>query len=308
MIVVLTGANTFLLNNFLGKIVSEFTEKSGDSIERFDAQELPNADGILDAVRSISFLEPKKLVIVRDFAQNKDVVLKIEDIIKNTADSTDLVLLDQKLDKRTSMFKFLKKECDVRSFDPLQPHELEKWFALQANEFGADISTQNIRFIIDRTGPNQQLLHSELEKLTLHTKTITKEDIEMLVEPTPQSVVFEMLEALFSGDARKAHELYIDQRAQGEEPQKLLAMITWQLQQLTLAVFSPNKTTASLTALGMSPYSAQKTLKLAANISKSDLKFFITELADIDMQSKTSADVESALAVYFAEVTERLSN
>jgi DNA polymerase III subunit delta len=308
MIVVLTGANTFLLNRSLGEIVSNFTENSGDSIERFDAQELSSADVVLDAVRSISFLEPKKLVIVRDFAQNKDVVLKIEELIKNTADSTDLVLVDQKLDKRTSMYKFLKKECDVRSFDALQPHELEKWFASQASELGADISTQNIRFIIDRTGPNQQLLYSELEKLTLHTSSITKEVIEMLLEPTPQSVVFEMLEALFSGDARKAHELYIDQRAQGEEPQKLLAMITWQLQQLTLAVFSPNKTIASLTALGMSPYSAQKTLKLATNISKSDLKFFITELADIDMQSKTSADVESALAVYFAEVTERLKS
>lgn len=308
MIVVLTGANTFLLNNSLRHIVSEFTEKSGDSIERFDAQELSSVDGILDAVRSISFLEPKKLVIVRDFAQNKDVVLKIEELINHTADSTELVLVDQKLDRRTSMYKFLKKECDVRSFDVLQPYELEKWFASQANEIGADITTQNIRFIIDRTGPNQQLLYNELEKLTLHTKAITKEVIEMLVEPTPQSVVFEMLEALFSGAARKAHELYIDQRAQGEEPQKLLAMITWQLQQLTLAVFSPSKTTASLTALGMSPYSAQKILKLAANISKSDLQFFITELADIDLKSKTSADVESALAVYFAEVTERLKS
>lgn len=308
MIVVLTGANTFLLQKSLRDIISKFVENSGDSIERFDAQELTSADNILDAVRSISFLEPKKLVIVRNFSQNKDVNLKIDEIVEQTADSTDLILVDQKLDKRTSMYKFLKKECDVRSFEALQPHELEKWLAVQAKELGADINSQNIRFLVDRIGPNQQLLNNELGKLTLHSKIINKEAIEMLVEPTPQSMVFEMLEALFSGNARKAHELYLDQRAQGEEPQKLLAMITWQLQQLTLAVFSASKTTGSLTALGMSPYSAQKTLKLATNISKSDVQFFVNELADIDLESKTSADIESALAVYFAEVTERLKN
>lgn len=303
MVVVLTGSNTFLLQNNLYDLIDKFQDEFGDSIERFDGTELTTADSVLDAVRSVSFLEPRKMVIVRDFAQSKDISEAIESIVEQTADTTELVLVDSKLDKRTAMYKYLKKSCDVKSFDNIQPYELEKWLATEAKTLNAKISSRDIRFLIERVGPNQQLLAQELSKLAVYSADITRETIEELVEPTPQSKVFDMLDALFNGNAKKAQELYEDQRAQGEEPQKLLAMITWQLQQLTFAVFSPVKSVDSLVSAGMSPYSAQKALNLAKHISKSDLKFFITELAEIDMQSKTNADIESALAVYFSEVS-----
>lgn len=305
MVVVLTGSNSYLLQKSLHELIAEFTKKSGDSIERFDGTEITNADNVLDAVRSVSFLEPKKMVVVRDFSQSKDLAEKIETIVDQTADSTELVLVDPKLDKRTAMYKYLKKSCDVKSFDMVQPYELERWLADEAKKLGSKISSSDIRFLIERVGPNQQLLGQELSKLALNSSEITKSTIEELVEPTPQSKVFDMLDALFNGDAKRAQDLYEDQRSQGEEPQKLLAMITWQLQQLTYAVFAPVKSVDSLVAAGMSPYSAQKALVMAKRISKSDMKFFITELADIDMQSKTNADIESALAVYFSEITER---
>jgi DNA polymerase III delta subunit len=72
-------------------------------------------------------------------------------------------------------------------------------------------------------------------------------------------------------------------------------------------VYSPNQTIEDLTNVGISPYSAQKVYKMAQRISKTDLKYFIKELAEIDAQSKTNADIESAFAVYFSEVAGRLN-
>ncbi len=304
MVVVLTGKNTYALQSSLHEIASKFVSEFGDSIERFDGSEIVNADGVLDAVRSVSFLEPRKLVIVRDFGQSSDVMTKIETIVEQTADSTDLLLVDSKLDKRTAGYKYLKKECDLRSFDELQGYELERWAIEEAKKLEVKLTSSNAKFLVDRVGPDQQLLSQEIVKLSLNGPEISHELIEELVEPNPQSKVFDMLDALFSGNGEKAQELYEDQRAQGEEPQKLLAMITWQLQQLVLAVYAPVKTVDAVVASSkISPYSAQKALQLAKNISKADLKFYITELAQIDLQSKTSADIESALAVYFSEVS-----
>lgn len=304
MVVVLTGRNTYGLQESLQKIVAEFSDEFGDSIERFDGSEMTNADGVLDAVRSVSFLEPRKLVLVRDFASCSELMTKIETVVEQTADTTDLILVDAKLDKRTVVYKYLRKECDLRTFDDLQSYELERWATAQAGTLGAKLTNKDAKFLVDRVGPDQQQLFQEITKLSLNGSEIARESIEELVEPNPQSKVFDMLEALFSGDLKKAQNLYEDQRAQGEEPQKLLAMITWQLQQLTLAVYAPVKTTDALVASSkISPYSAQKALGLAKNISKNDLKFYITELAEIDLQSKTSADVESALAVYFSEIS-----
>jgi DNA polymerase III subunit delta len=308
MIVVLTGSNTYTLQKSLKQFVADFVEKYGESIERFDGSEMESTDNVLDAVRSVSFLDPRKLVIVRDFSQSKALNEIIESIVAQTAESTDLLLVDPKLDKRTAVYKYLQKNCDVRRFDTVQGYELEKWFSAEAKSKNIKISNTNVAEIVGRVGLNQQQLAQELSKLTLVEGEITKAVIDDLIEPNPQSKVFDMLEALFSGDMAKAYELYKDQRSQGEEPQKLLAMITWQLQQLTLAVFAPSQSVEALTASGMSSYSAQKALHLAKKISKKDLKFYITELAEIDVQSKTNADIESALNVYFSEVTERIKN
>jgi len=303
MVVVLTGKNYYLLQKNLQDTVQAFMHEFGKSIERFDGSELTSADTVLDAVRSISFLEPRKLVVVRDFAQSKDLLEKVEAIVRQTADSTDLLLVDQKLDKRTSAYTYLKKNSELRTYDDIAPYDLLRWVVDEANSKGFKLTSETAKFLVDRVGPNQQLLSSELEKLSLQTTEVTKSLIEELVEPTPQSKVFDMLEALFSGNSQRAQELYFDQRAQAQEPQKLLAMITWQLQQLTLAVFAPSKTVDTLVRAGMSPYSAQKALQMAKHITPKDLRFYITELAAIDAMSKTNADIESALSVYFSEVT-----
>jgi DNA polymerase-3 subunit delta len=308
MVVVLTGLNTYLLQEKLHELTADFTKEHGDSIERFDGQEITKTDGILDAVRSVSFLEPRKMVIVRDFGQNKQLLEKIEEIIEQTADSTDLILVDPKLDKRTSVYKHLTKNCDVKRFDNLQNYELENWVKSEAKGLGISISSSDAKHLVDRVGANQLMLSQELKKLSLSGKELNKELIDEMIEANPQSKVFDMLEALFSGNGKVAEKLYKEQRAQGEEPQKIIAMITWQLQQLTLAMYSPNKSSKDLIEAGISPYSANKAMNLARNISRSDLVFLVNELAELDMQSKTNADVESALIVYFSEVAEKIKS
>lgn len=303
MVFVLTGPNTHLISHELNQRISEFASKHGESIERFDGSEITTIDSVLDAVRSISFLESRKLVIVKDFGQNKDLTERVQEIVEQTADSTELILVDTKLDKRTGAYKYLQKNTDMRVFGELSPQELERWIMAQANEAGAELKPQYARLLIDRAGTNQQLLKSEIDKLILANKQIDKELIELLVEPTPQSKVFSLLEELFQGRAKKAWELYEDQRAQGEEPQKIIGMITWQLQQLVYAMFAPVKTKEVLIEAGMSPYTAQKSLTQIKNITQKNLGYYIQQLALLDAQNKTSADVESALAVYFSDVS-----
>lgn len=307
MKVVLTGNNTHLLQEELRHIVQDFSKEHGDSIERFDCSELTSISDLVDAVRSISFLEPRKLVIARDFGQNKELLENFESIIEQTADSTDLILVDQKLDKRTSTYKIIQKITDVRVFGEMSPIDLQKWLINEADKYEAKLGPGEARALIERAGPSQLLLQSEVEKLALSSTNITKHEIKELIEPTPQSKIFSMLDALFQGEPRRSWDLYKDQRAQGEEPQKILAMITWQLQQLTKAVFVPDNSKQTLIDDGMSPYSAQKSLAMGRLISKRDLKHYIKELAVLDAQTKTNADIESALAVYFTDVAVRQS-
>lgn len=307
MIVVLTGANDLALHNELHKIIDGFKTDFGDSIENFDGMEITTSDSLLDSVRSISFLDPRKLVIVRSFSKNLELMGRIEDIIAQTADSTDLVFVEKALDKRTTQYKFLQKNTDMRVFNDLSPNDLARWITEYLKHQGSEITVPSANYLIEQIGPNQYRLKNELDKLLLTEKTINKELIDVMVEPVAQTKIFSLLDALFRGDGRKAWAIYKDQRAQGEEPQKIMGMITWQLQQLALAVFAPSKSQSVLVGAGMSPYSAQKSLQVARTISKSDMKYYINQFAEIDYKSKTSVNVESALEVYVADVASRQS-
>lgn len=303
MKITLTGNNSYLVKKRFSDLVSNWRLQHGDSIERFEADMLSSADEIIDAVRSVAMFDPQKMVTVKDYSQNSNVADKIETIVQQCADSTDLVLVDASLDKRTKLYTFLKNNTELETFEETSGANLASWVIEQMKAQDCTITLPVARSFIERVGPHQELLATEMKKLGLVKQEITQELIDKMVEPTPQSKVFALLETLFNGNLRRTMQLYRDQRLQGEEPQRILAMIIWQLQQLTLAVFAPQKTTGVLTAAGMSSYSAQKTLQLAKRISSDALTQYVSSLSEIDRASKTGADIESALIVYFSEVT-----
>src|SRR3546814_19438404 len=51
---------------------------------------------------------------------------------------------------------------------------------------------------------------------------------------TPQSTIFELLDAALSGNTRRALELYEEQRSMKVEPQQIIAMLAWQLHVLAV--------------------------------------------------------------------------
>lgn len=302
MVRVLVGTNSYLLNQRLRSLVSEFSRNNSEGIEKFDASELESVDAVINAVRNLSLFSEDKMVIVKYFSQNKQLFDAIEQIIEETPESTHLVLVDDKIDKRSAVYKALKKSTEFEEFEEVKPYEITSWLNQRAKEKGLDIGSGELRYLLDRSGPNQALIDKELEKLALINGPISRKHIEDLVEKNPQSKIFDLLEALFNGDSENAWGLYNEQKAQGEDSYKILGMIVWQLQQLVLVVFAPEKSKDFLVQSGMSPYTAEKNMRLARKIDKAKVRKLVSELSEIDHKSKTSADIDSALETYFSEV------
>src|SRR5260370_1077233 len=81
---------------------------------------------------------------------------------------------------------------DVKELDE---EGLALWLVAAAKAQGGKLSPADARFLVARVGVVQQLLAGELEKLLLYAPEITQQTIEMLVEATPQSKIFDLLEA-----------------------------------------------------------------------------------------------------------------
>jgi DNA polymerase-3 subunit delta len=303
MIYTFTGKNSFALKNTLRSVESSFVKEFGDiAVERHDAQE-SDADTILQSVQSTPFLSEKKLVIISNLSANTPLVERIGELLDRCLESNEIYVVDQKLDKRTALYKLLKKQTELKDFIELSSQDLPTWVREQVMDGGGSISPTDAAYLVDRVGSDQLLLHQEVQKLILYNEEISKESIELLVDPSVQSTIFELLDAAFSGNKERAVELYREQRSAKVDPTYIIAMLTWQLHNVSLALFADPQNEATLKTAGLAPFTAKKSLQLARRTNKQDLKKMIFELSNLDLKLKSSTlDADAALEFYLLEI------
>jgi DNA polymerase III subunit delta len=300
MTVTLTGNNFYLIRRRLDELVDKFTAEHGElALEKIDAEE---AEGraVLDAVQSLPFLASRKLVVVRNLTANKDASGQIEQIISSAGNTTDIIFYEPAPDKRTTAFKVLKSRTELEEYSEMDVHGSAKWVAAEAEKQGGKISQADANYLVERVGTSQELLANELEKLLSYDPQVSRENIDLLTVKTPQSKVFDLLDAVFSGNKKKALELYDEQRAQKVEPQAIIALLAWQLELIALAFYGKGKDAYQIAKdAGVSPYPVQKAQRLASKIDEAKLKKMVQQALVIDEQSKTTAlDLDEALKTF----------
>lgn len=332
MFVVLTGENGFGLRAELDRLVAAFLDEHGDmALERLDGEEA-SFERMQEALQSLPFLASKKMVVLRAPSANRQFVENAERLLKELPETTDVILIEPKLDKRLGYYKFLKKSADFREFAPLDRNGLAKWLAAQARFQGRTLEIRDATFLVDRVGMNQQLLANELEKLLLYTSghaeaasapqsgsneilkraqdgghgapKITRTDIELLTEATPQSTIFELLEAAFAGNARRALELYAEQRALKVEPPQIIAMLAWQLHVLALIKAAGDRTPDQIAREAkLNPFVVRKSAAIARKLTLPELKTLIANLLKIDTRLKREPiNADEALQNYLLQL------
>ena len=300
MLITLMGSNFYLLKRRLDEVTGKFVKEHGElALERIDAEEA-EPQAVLDAVQSLPFLAARKMVVVRGLGANKSASGQIEQIIGSAGDSTDIVFYEPSPDKRSSYFRVLKSKTQLEEFNELDTRALAGWLVQEAKKQGAQLSPADANYLVGRAGPDQQLLANEVDKLITYDSKITRENIDRLTVKTPQSRVFDLLDAAFAGNKSKALELYKEQRAQKVEPQAIMAMIAWQLKLLVLAKTGEGKTTVQIAKdSGMSPWPVQKAQNLARKIDDKRLAGMVAEALRIDEKGKsTNLDLDEALKTY----------
>ena len=305
MIYTLSGANSFTLKAELDKLVRAFVQEHGEfAVERLDGEE-STADAMRASIESLPFLTPRKLVVLREPSRQKAFTENVSDILAAVSDATDLIIFEPKLDERLSYYKTLKKETDFRDFPELDANGLGTWASTYAKEHGGTLSSADARTLVDRNGPNQQMLQNELDKLLAFDPNITQASIEALVDRLPQSTVFELLDAAFAGKTKRAMQLYYEQRALKVEPQAIIAMLAWQLHILVVVKAAGNKPAPDVAkAAKLNPFVARKSQGLVKTVSMSRLKQLVHELLDLDIRLKRSSiDADDAVQLYLLKLS-----
>jgi DNA polymerase-3 subunit delta len=297
MITTLTGPNSYMLQRELKRVVGTFVAEYTDlGLERLDGEEA-EYDRIRESLESLPFLAGKKLVVLRQPGANKQFVENAERLIKELPETTDVVIVEPKLDKRLAYYKLLKKVTDFKEFVELDGPQLARWLMDEAKNQGGKLGQADANLLVGRVGTNQQLLANELAKLLLHTPEITKETIMLLTDQTPQSTIFDLLDAALAGRTKRAVELYEEQRMQRVEPIQIIALLAWQLHVLALVKAAGDRSAGDIAAQAkLNPYVIRKSLVIADRLSLAEVKKLVRDVRELDLRLKSeSIDPDEAM-------------
>jgi len=305
MITTITGTNTYLVRARLDEQVADFVNTYGDlGLEKIDADEA-TYERITEALQSIPFLAEKKLVVIKNPGAQKQLNEQFADLLPTIPDSTDVILVETKPDKRTSFYKTLKNDTNFYEYDELREQELPRWLSDEAKVRGGSLSQSDASYLVGRLGANQLMLSQELDKLLLYKADITREQIDLLTEPVPQSTIFELIDAAFSGNHKKSIALYREQRSLRVEPQQIMAMLAWQLHVLAVVKTAEVKSSDEIAKVArLNPFVVRKSQNITRNLSIGELKRLAADVLALDIKLKSqNIDADEALEYFLLTIS-----
>jgi DNA polymerase-3 subunit delta len=287
MIITLTGTNDFMLREALRKLRDDFVKEYTDmGLENYDGQDV-DAKQLPSILQALPFLVARRMILFRQPSAQKSIQDALEQLLGTVSDATDLIIIEPKLDKRTSYYKALKKVTDFREFNSLDERSLAQWLTEQVKAQGGKLSSSDATYLVQRVGANQLLLSNEVQKLLSYQPQITRQTIDELTEPTPQSSVFDLVDAALAGNHKKTVALYHEQRQQKVEPMAIMGMLAWQLHILALVKTAGERSPGAIASEAkVSPYVVSKTQAVARNCGLTDVREWIHQAALLDVRLK----------------------
>lgn len=290
MVRAFAGSNFYLIKRYTDKIKNDFIAKNGEmSVEEIDAEEA-EIQTVINALQTTSLFTENKLIILKNIAKNKILSEKIEKIIAIAESGNDLVIVERAIDKRNAYYKYLKKNSNFTDYGELDEGQLVEWLREEAREAGASLSKPDARYLVNRIGLDQSLLHNELQKLIAFDPEITRENINLLTSEKPQSSIFNLLDAAFAGNSALALKIYEEQKIQGSAPQSIFGMLVWQANIIATVASGRNMSTSEIsTATGLKPFSINKAVHIYQKAGYSGVNSLLDKLVEADKQMKTQS-------------------
>ncbi len=198
---------------------------------------------------------------------------------------------DFKPDKRKKLYKTLEKTAVLAQFHYQNEADLRPWIVRHFKEHGKQITPDICSYLIGLTGTSMTRLLTEIEKICSYSgaETIVRSDIDAVVEPTLEAVVFQLTDALaerkFDLAVERLHVMFKMQT----EPIPIVAAIGSQMRRLRAAKILKNADEL-VSVCGLQSYAAGKTMTQARRFSEEFCTRAVLLCTEADYRLKTSYD------------------
>lgn len=180
------------------------------TIEPYDSPEnLKSTDLLI----THSLFSEKRVLIVHNFEKIKKTDQRIQWLIwvkQNITYPITLVIMSNTSSKDIyDELEFIKKEKIVQFNLDINENDLEKWIAYKASEYGINLKSDTISYLIEITNAQPGLISSEIEKISLikESANIGIMDVRDILSDIAEYKAFDLIEAIDRKDRKKAFRI-----------------------------------------------------------------------------------------------------
>lgn len=306
MITLLCGDNDFELTKKVAQLRAGFDGEA----ERYDGADL-TAERLADIFAGQTLFSLQRLVIIDTPSNSSELWQNMPTWAERLSADTELVLVEPKPDKRTSVYKWLQKNADVQQFDLLDDRNITaiaSWTTQYAGANGVTLSSSQARRLAERGGADQWSIAHAIDKLKLAGE-VTDQWIDDVLEASVSQNVFALFETALNGQTMEVQSM-LNSLRQTEDAYRVFGLISAQAIQLASLIHgdgNANKVAADSGAKSAYPF--QKLAPYATRLNKRQAARLIELLASADTRLKSSdADpwtvLESSLVQIASLVTD----
>lgn len=225
---------------------------------------------VVNACMRYPMFAEKQVVLLKEAQQMKDID-KLENYIEHPLASTIFVVSykEKTLDKRTKLYKTIKKDGEVFTSEKIKEYKLADWVTdyVQSQDFS--MSQKGVLLLVDHLGNDLNRIVNELEKITVNLgqrKTITEDDIEKYVGVSKEYNAFELQAAMSKKDLAKAIKIiqYFDGNPKAAPIQLVLPALYGFFSKLYIIFGMADKSEAAVKPFFYNnPYAAKEALATA---------------------------------------------
>ncbi len=230
-IYLLCGEEAYLVRQYRDRLLQALLGGGDEmNVNRFEGKGVQIPE-IIDMAETLPFFSDRRVIVLENTELFRPGGEKLAAYLKEPAESSSFLFVERGVDKRSSLYKTVKKLGYVAEFGRQDAKTLQKWVCGILKKEGKQISSGTLQFFLEGTGDDMENIRKELEKLlcyTLDRNVITSEDVKEICVPQIQNHIFDMISAIAEGNGKRALGLYYDLLALREPPMRILSLITRQ--------------------------------------------------------------------------------
>lgn len=301
----LYGEEGYLKKQYRDKLKAAMT--APDDTMNFTAYEGKDTSPreLIDLAETLPFFADRRVILVENSGFFKNACDDLAEYMEQIAPSTHFIFVEEEVDKRSRMYKNVKKAGKIVEFATQSEELITRWILGRLKREGKNITGNVMQLFLSKTGTDMGNIDRELEKLicyTLGRDVITAEDVESITTEQTTNKIFDMVNAIAEHNQKKALDLYYDLLALKEPPMRIMYLISRQFQILfnirDMSSKGLDNNTMAQKA-GVPPFAVRRNVTQAKGFTMAQLKQALRDGVEFEEAVKTGRmDDQMAVEVF----------